>query len=85
MAVIVFTSHAKLRMKDRGISEFEVHGVLESPVEVISVRYGRFAAFGKFGDKKLVVIYEGRDDTNVVVTALWVDDRRLKAFGFTRI
>lgn len=59
--------------------------VFQNPREVISVRYGRLAAFREFGDKKLVVIYERKDDIIEVVTALWVDDRMLKTLGFTRV
>lgn len=33
--MIVFTPHADLRLRDRGISEFEVRMVLENPKEVI--------------------------------------------------
>jgi len=82
---IVITPHAELRMRDRGISEAQVHMVFRSPKEVISVRYGRLAAFCEFGDRRLVVIYERKNEIVEVVTALWVDDRRLRVLGFTRV
>jgi len=83
--VIIITPHAELRMRDRGISEVQVRVVFQNPKEVISVRYGRLAAFCEVGEKRLVVIYERKNEIVEVVTALWVDDRRLKALGFTRV
>jgi len=83
--VIVISSHAELRMRDRGISEVQVRVVFENPREVISVRYGRLAAFCEVDERRLVVIYERKNEIIEVVTALWVDDRRLKALGFTRV
>jgi hypothetical protein len=77
--------HAELRMRDRGISEAEVRVVVQSPKEVVSVRYGRLAAFGEVDERKLVVIYERKNDVIEVVTTLWVDDRRLRALGFTGV
>lgn len=83
--IITIKPHAELRMKDRGISETQVHRVLQNPREAIAARYGRLAAYGEIGERKLVVIYEKRDENVEVVTALWVDERRLKRLGFTRV
>jgi len=83
--VITMKPHAELRMKDRGITEPQIHKVLQNPREVISARYGRLAAYGKIEERKLVVIYEKRNENIEVVTALWVDERRIKRLGFTRI
>ena len=83
--VIIIKPHAELRMTDRGISEAQVRMVFQNPKEVISVRYGRLAAFGEVDEKSLVVIYERKNEIIEVVTALWVDDRRLKTLGFTRV
>ena len=84
MAVFI-KPHAELRMRDRGISEADVRVVVQSPKEVVSVRYGRLAAFGEVDERKLVVIYERKNDVIEVVTALCVDDRRLRTLGFTGV
>jgi len=83
--VVSIGRHAELRMKDRGISEAQVYGVLQDPREVVATRYGRLAAYAEVGERRLVVIYERRDGTVEVITALWVDERRLKRLGFTRV
>jgi len=36
-------------------------------------------------ERKLAVIYEKKNEDIEVVTTLWVDERRLKRLGFTRI
>ena len=83
--MITIKPHAELRMKDRRITEAQIQEVLQNPRDVISVRYGRLAAYSEIDDRKLVVIYEKRDENIGVITALWVDERRLKTLGFTRI
>jgi len=83
--IIIIKPHAKLRMQDRGVTEAQVREVLQSPVEVIPVRYGRLAAYRKIEDRELVVVYEKKNGKIEVVTVLWVDERRLKRLGFIRI
>lgn len=82
---ITIKPHAKMRMKDRGITETQTHKVLQNPKEVILVRYNRLAAYDEIEKRKLVVIYEKKNEDIEVVTTLWVDERRLKRLGFTRI
>ena len=53
--IVSIKSHAEMRMKDRGITETQIHKVLQNPKEVISVRYGRLAAYGEIEERKLVV------------------------------
>ena len=58
--IVDITSHAELRMKDRGITEAQIRKVLRNPKEVISVRYGRLAAYGEIEERKLVVYMGGK-------------------------
>ena len=64
--------HAESRMKDRGITETQIQRVIQNPREVVPVRYGRSAAYGEIKDRKLAVIYEKKDETIEVITALWL-------------
>lgn len=83
--IVIIKPHAEMRMLDRGITEMQVREVLRSPAEVISVRYGRFAAYRKLQARELVVVYEKKNKEIEVITVLWVDKRRLRRLGFTRI
>lgn len=82
---VIIKPHAELRMKDRGMTKAQIHKVLRNPREVISARYGRLAAYDEIKERRLVVIYEKKDEDIEVVTTLWVDERRLRRLGFTRI
>jgi hypothetical protein len=84
MAIII-KPHAKQRMKDRAVTEKQIINVLQNPKETIPVRYGRLATYGIIKGRKLVVIYEKRNQNIEVITVLRVDKRRLKTLGFTRI
>jgi len=72
-------------MLDRGVTEIQVREVLQSPTQVISVRYGRLAAYKKVKEGRLVVVYEKKNEEIEVVTVLWVDEKGLKRLGFVRI
>jgi len=82
---ILISPHAEQRMRDRDVSEVNVREVLRSPGEVISVRYGRLAAHKEIGKRELVVVYEKENEEIEVITVLWVDKRRLRRLGFTRV
>jgi len=83
--IIIIKPHATMRMMDRDITETQIREVLQNPTEVISVRYGRLAAHRKLQRRELVVVYEKKNGKIEVITALWVDKRRLHRLGFTRI
>ena len=83
--IVTIKPHAEMRMKDRGVAETQVREVLRNPKAVISVRYGRFAAYGEIEDRRLLVIYEKKERGVEVVTALWVDERRLRRLGFAGV
>jgi len=72
-------------MRDRNVTKEQVHMVLRDPAEIITVRYGRFAAYRKLKGKELVGVYEKKNEEIEIITILWVDKRRLQRFGFTRI
>ncbi|MEM3623337.1 MAG: DUF4258 domain-containing protein [Candidatus Bathyarchaeia archaeon] len=82
---IIITPHAEQRMKDRRITSVQIGVILQEPKEIIRVKYGRLAAYGNIRNRKLVIIYEKRNENIKVITVLWVDKRRLKTLGFTRI
>ncbi|MDI3497895.1 DUF4258 domain-containing protein [Archaeoglobus sp.] len=79
---IVISEHAKRRAEERGIDEETIRSVLEEPLDVIKVKFGRKAAYRQFGEKYVVVIFEEQKDEIVVVTTLKVDKERLKRYGF---
>jgi len=55
---IVFTEHAKSRMKHRGISKSEVVDTVLHPYFTVPSRLGRFIAVKKYGGKYLKAVCE---------------------------
>ncbi len=68
---IVYTEHAKARIKDRGISIANVEETLLQPYFTVPSRLGRFIAVKKYGDKYLKVISEKSNDKITVITVYW--------------
>lgn len=79
------SEHALKRIKERGIDIELIEQVMQEPLEVIDVKFGRKAACGKLDDHYLIVIFEERKDEIVIVTVLKVDYMRLNRYGFNRI
>lgn len=83
--MIKISKHAQERAKERGISIEQIELTVKEAKEVIDVKFGRKAAFKRFGEEYLVVIYEKRNNEIVVVTTLKVDKKRLMRYGFSRV
>ncbi len=69
--VIVYTEHAKVRMRHRGIVKSEVEEALLHPYFTVPSKLGRYIAVQKCGDKYLKVICEKSNDKITVVTVYW--------------
>lgn len=82
---VVVSAHASRRAKERGIPEEWIKATINEPQEIIDVKFGRKASFKQFGDYYIVVIYEDHKSEIVVVTAVKVDKKRLKRYGFSRV
>ncbi len=82
---VEISEHAKKRAEERGVSVEVVEKIIKQPEEVVTVKFGRRAAYRKYGDRYVVVIFEERKDEIVVVTTLKVDKERLKRYGFSRV
>ncbi|MGQ9640595.1 MAG: DUF4258 domain-containing protein [Candidatus Bathycorpusculaceae bacterium] len=65
---LIAAQHAKQRMRDREITEAQISKILQEPKETISVKYGRLAVYREIKNRKLVVIYEKRNENIEVVT-----------------
>ena len=73
-------------MHDRRISKEEINETLLRPAETRQLRYVRQGVFKRLtGDSFLIVVFEKSNEDLIVVTALKVDERRVKRYGFTRI
>lgn len=84
--MVIFTHHARVQMRERGITEGAVREVLSNPAETILTRANRLASYAQIRAKYIVVIHERVDsDQDLIITAMIVDHRRLLRFGFTQV
>ncbi len=68
---IVYSDHAKLRMRHRGILKSDVENTILHPYFTVPSRLKRSIVVKRFGDKYLKVIYEKSNDKITVVTVYW--------------
>jgi len=85
IGIIRFSEHALKRITERELDINLVEKVIEEPLEVIEVKFGRKAAYREHNDNYLVIVFEEQKDEIVVVTVLKVDGVRLNRYGFSRI
>ena len=57
MSKIAFSDHAKLRMKQKGMSRLEIVYVLQYAYHVIKTRKGRKVAIGGINNRTIKVVF----------------------------
>ncbi len=67
---IIFTRHAKQRMKWRGIEKAEIIEAIESPERTEPSVFGRINAYKRIGAKMPKVTYIEEKDNIVVISAV---------------
>jgi hypothetical protein len=67
-----FTDYALFRMRQRDITESDVHVVLDRPASAHRHRLdGRSEVTGRIGARELLVIYRRRSRDVLVINAMW--------------
>ncbi len=67
---IIFTRHAKRRMKWREIRESEIKETINSPDRVETALFGRKNAYKNIGDKLLKVTYVEESSKIVIISVV---------------
>ena len=75
--MIIFTNHALLKLKQRGISKAAVRETLKSPDYKFPSYSGRIIAYKKFDKPYLKVVYKIEEDNIIVITQLWEEKPKL--------
>lgn len=73
--MLIFSDHAKIKMKQRGLAQIQVQKVLNNPDLVLPSYGGRMIAEKNMGKLNLRVIYIEESSDIIVVTAHWADKR----------
>lgn len=67
---IVYSDHAKKRIKQRGISELDVEHALKHPNYVKKSFDGRFESYGEINNRKLKIIFTKKENYINVITVI---------------
>ena len=65
---IVYSHHAKRRLRQRGIAEFEVVDILQSPIELRHSLEGLEIAVGESNKRLIKVVFSRKESYIKVVT-----------------
>lgn len=69
--VVTFTKHAIIRLKERGLSAEVVKDILIYPVKIEHQAGDKFAYYGRYKEKTVVIITERRRDHFTVITIFY--------------
>jgi len=75
--MIIFTRHALLKLKQRGISRIAVKETLKSPDHKFHSHSNRLIAYKKFDKLYLKVIYKIEEDNILIITQHWEHQPKL--------
>jgi len=75
--MIIFTRHALLKLRQRGISKVAVKETLKLPDYKLPSYSGRMIAYKKFDKLYLKVVYKVEDDDIIVITQHWEEEPKL--------
>ena len=69
---LVYTTHARLRMRQRGIGVRQIEVTVRSPDRVVRSFGGRLLVQRTIGSRQLEVIYRNAHLSAVIITAYWL-------------
>lgn len=75
--MIIFTNHALLKLKQRGISKEAVIKALKSPDYKFPSYSGRIIVYKKFDKLYLKVVYKMEGENIIVITQHWEEKPKL--------
>ncbi|PIS39438.1 MAG: hypothetical protein COT33_01950 [Candidatus Nealsonbacteria bacterium CG08_land_8_20_14_0_20_38_20] len=75
--MIIFTNHALLKLRQRGISPEVVRKTLKSPDYTIPSYSERIIVYKKFDRLYLKVVYKVEEDNIIVITQHWEEKPKL--------
>jgi hypothetical protein len=66
----ILTTHAKQRMKERGVSEKEVFEVLKDPEYSYPGPAGEKNYIKTIGERKIRVVFDSKKNQKIIITAI---------------
>ncbi len=67
---VIYSDHAKKRMEEREIEEWEVKHLLEFPSHIRKSFNDRMIAVGEIGNKKIEIVFIEKENYKKVITVI---------------
>ncbi|HXW94083.1 MAG TPA: DUF4258 domain-containing protein [Nitrososphaerales archaeon] len=84
--MIRYSEHAGKRLAERSIQVRDVEIAIRNILDLVQVRYGRFAVCGLLPSGKfVVVVYEKEEEDFIVITAVKTNREGARRYGFSGI
>ena len=71
---LIYTTHARLRMRQRGIRARDIEATVHAPNRVTNSFGSRLVAQRDVGGRTLEVVYKRLNHTVVVITVYWLEE-----------
>jgi uncharacterized membrane-anchored protein len=68
---LTYTDHAKQRIKERGIEEWEIEHIIKYPTYTKKVKKGRIAAYSKTKNRMVKIIYKDMENYKKVFSVMF--------------
>lgn len=65
---LVYSWHAKIRMKQRGVTEFEIEYILKYPINIINSTNNKKIAIGNIKNRNVKVVFIYKEDYIKIIT-----------------
>lgn len=75
--MLIFSDHAKIKMKQRGLTQAQIKQVLQNPDLVLPSYGDRMVVEKNMGKLNLRVIYIEENSDIIVITAHWANKRQI--------
>ncbi len=72
-------------MTQRGITRDTVTSALSNTSETLRTKSNRLALFSTINNRYLLIIIEKVNNEDMVITAMWSNEKRLRRIGFTKV
>ncbi|MBI2141018.1 DUF4258 domain-containing protein [Candidatus Woesearchaeota archaeon] len=67
---LVYSKHAKKRLKQRGIAEFEVEHILQHPISIKNLPEGLEEAVGESNNRIIKIVFDRKENYIKIVTVV---------------
>lgn len=84
MQKIIFTNHAKKRLKDRKISQSQIYQTISSPDSKINNEDGSIEVTREYGNQKVHAVIKENKKGEIIILSCWINPPNLGSMDFKK-